>query len=313
MSRIKKIKILKDVLGPYFQENHSQLLFSCPRCNHHKKKLAVNVEKNVFKCWVCDWSGRNLYTIIKNEASLSTRREWLSFDQQIEINNFVEKLFGEADEGERQKVELPKNFVSLVNKNLPSTATRPLNYLYSRGLTQKDIIRWKIGYCASGKFGGRVIIPSFDESGHLNYFIARSYDGSWKKYINPSFSKDIIFNELYVDFDKDVVLVEGVFDAVRAGENSIPILGSTLSENSHLLQKIVSHDTKVYLALDNDASKKTNIIINLLLRHNIDTYLIDTSLYDDVAEMPIKTFKQRKDESVAIDSDTHLLNRIINI
>ena len=71
------------------------------------------------------------------------------------------------------------------------------------------------------------------------------------KYKNPKVSKDIIFNGLNVDWDSDIVLVEGVFHAMKC-RNAIPLLGSTLRENSILFQKICERKPNVYLALDDD-------------------------------------------------------------
>ena len=79
---------------------------------------------------------------------------------------------------------------------------------------RSDIQLWKIGYCPKGKYGGRIIIPSFNNNGRINYFISRSYVGHQRKYLNPSASKDFIFNELFIDWDEPVVLVEGVFDSI---------------------------------------------------------------------------------------------------
>ena len=79
---------------------------------------------------------------------------------------------------------------------------------------------------------------------------------SYSKYLNPPASKNIVFNHLYVDWDSDVVLVEGVFDAIRAGTNAIPILGSSLNEDSVLFQEIIKNDATIYVALDPDAEKK---------------------------------------------------------
>ena len=79
--------------------------------------------------------------------------------------------------------------------------------------------------------------------------------------MNPSLSRDIIFNELYIDWDLDVVLVEGVFDAIKTGPNAIPLLGSTLREDSKLLQAIVKNDAAIFLALDPDAEKKSTKLI----------------------------------------------------
>jgi len=67
------------------------------------------------------------------------------------------------------------------------------------------------------------------------------------KYKNPDASKDVVFNELNIDWKDKIFLVEGVFDAIKAGTDSVPLLGSTLNENSKLFQKIVENDTAIYL------------------------------------------------------------------
>lgn len=288
-------------------------LFTCPQCDHEKRKLSVNVDKNVFKCWVCDWSGKNIYRIVKRYGSTDNRYEWRSFVEQIEIENFSDKLFSPALKKETTKLTLPREFISLANKNLPNTSLYPLNYLKSRGIDKNNIIKWKMGYCPTGKYAGRILIPSFDEEGEVNYFVTRSYDNDWRKYVNPDVSRDIVFNYPYVDFDEDVTIVEGVFDAIKAGTNSIPILGSTLNENSNLFYEIVKNDTCVYLALDPDAIKKTNRIIDLLLRHDIETYFIDASPYADIGEMSFEQFLERKQRAVLLDSNNYLLSRITRI
>ena len=183
----------------------------------------------------------------------------------------------------------------------------------ARGLSKYDIIKWKIGYCCAGKYSGRVIFPSFDAAGDLNYFVARSYDNNWKKYCNPSVSKDIVFNHPYIDFDEDLVLVEGIFDAVKAGDNSIPLLGSTLSERSKLFYEIIRNDTPVYLSLDSDAIKKTNKIIDLFLKYDVETYIINISPFKDAGEIDKKEFEQRKLSADLLNSHNYLLGRIKGI
>jgi DNA primase len=267
VSRERKLKILNRVLGsPYIRG--AEALYHCPSCDHHKKKLSINIDKNVFKCWVCDWSGKNVYRIVRSHGSLNDRYEWKSFQQEVEIENFSDKLFGQSEKTAEQEIDLPDQFVSLANKRLPATSLYPLNYLKSRGIDKKTIIKWKIGYCPSGPYGGRILIPSFNKNGDINYFVSRAYDRNWKKYMNPDISKDIIFNYPYLDFDEDMVIVEGVFDAMKAGDNSVPLLGSTLNENSKLFSKIVKNDTPVYLALDPDAHKKTNKLVSLFLKYD---------------------------------------------
>ena len=270
MSKDKKIKILGDILGRYYS-NSSEYLFHCPSCDHHKRKLSINLEKNVFKCWVCDWSGKNVYRIIRRYGSTDNKYEWQSFDQEIEIENFSDKLFATK---EKKK---------------------------------------QIGYCSSGTYAGRVVIPSFNIEGDVNYFVTRSYDNDWKKYMNPQVSRDIVFNHPYMNFHEPIILVEGVFDSIKAGENSIPLLGSTLNENSLLFYQVVKHDTPVYLALDPDANKKTNRIINLLLSHNVETYLVSVAPHKDPGEMSKSQFNAKLETSVLLDTNNYLLSRIIGI
>ena len=290
----KKLKILTSVLGDYYKSN-SEMLFHCPRCEHHKRKLSVNVEKNVFKCWVCDYKGKDVYRIIKRYGEYNQKQEWKALTNTVDVENFTTQLFDTASEMKGNKISLPDEFVSLVNKKLPPTSLYALNYLSSRGISKSEITRWTIGYCDSGEFGGRVIVPSFDMQGDINYFIARSYDREWPRYLNPSnVDKNIIFNELFLDFEEDLVLVEGAFDAIVAGPNSVPILGSTLRENHKLVQKIIESDTTVYLGLDADAKKKELDIIKLFLKYDLEVYKIDTSGYDDVAEMSKPVFRERK-------------------
>jgi len=314
MSEVEKIKILSNVLGHSYREGYSQLLFYCPSCEHHKKKLSINVEKNVFKCWVCGYSGRNIFRIIKKHGTYSDKKEWSRLTQQVEIENFSEKLFG-SSANEVENLFLPDEFISLANKSLPATATYPLNYLRSRGITRQDIVRWKIGYCSSGKYEGRIIFPSFGLDGKLNYFVARSYVGDWKRYLNPSIKNDIVFNHLYIDFLNPVVIVEGAFDAVKAGINSAPLLGSTLSENSILFSEIVKNDTTVYLALDSDARKKTERLIKLFLKYDIELHIVDleSTPYEDVGEMSKQEFEILKMKAEKTNMEKLLINKIIKI
>jgi DNA primase len=205
-----------------------------------------------------------------------------------------------------QKLELPSEFVSLCSSSLPATATYAKRYLEKRGVTYEDIVKWKIGYCFSGEYRNRIVIPSFDSDGDINYFIARSYAGDSYKYKNPRASKDITFNELYIDWNKDLTMVEGVFDALVAG-NAVPILGSTLRKGSKLLREIVRNDTPIYIALDPDAAKKERKVIKTLLKYDVELYKIDVSGYEDVGSMPKSVFEQRKNEAVFIDNDDYLL------
>jgi DNA primase len=214
-------------------------------------------------------------------------------------------------EENRESVELPENFVSLCSGSVPATGKHAMRYLLSRGVTKRDIIKWKIGYCFDGEYRNRIIIPSFDENGDCSYFIARSYSGDSYKYKNPRASRDIVFNDLFINWNSDLMLVEGVFDAIVCG-NAVPILGSTLRPGSDLLRKIVYNDTPIYIALDPDAAPKERRIIKMLLEYDIELYKIDVSGYEDVGSMPKEVFEERKNNASFIDRDDYLLLNLLS-
>ena len=304
MSDGEKLKILGDVLGRRYTSG-SEHLYACPRCTHHKLKLSVNLSKDKFKCWVCDYAGHPIRRLIKSGGSYTQLVEWDQLDGKTDISLF-ERLFSVEEPETEPEVELPEEFVSLTSKKLPLSTKPAIKYLNRRGLTKEDILRWKIGSCSRGPYGERIIIPSFGETGKLNYFVGRSYSGNWRKYDQPAVSRDIVFNHLYIDWDSDIIIVEGVFDAIVAGPNSIPILGSVLKENSKLFQEIVKHDSTVYVALDPDAERKALKLIKQLLQYDIELYKIDTQPYGDVGEMFKDDFNRRKDQAMTMTENAHL-------
>ena len=312
-TRVKKLNILKQVLGNSYKVGE-EILFHCPKCKHHKKKLSINIEKDVFKCWICEYHGRSLRRLVRSYGDYNSKQEWDALGGSVDLNDFRLDLFGDNEEKYVEEiVDLPKEFISLANKNLPPQANAALRYLKSRNITREDRIRWKIGFCHEGEYRGRVIIPSFSKTGRCNYFVSRTYTEDWMKYKNPGASRDIVFNHLYVDWDADLVIVEGVFDALVSGPNTVPILGSTLKEDSQLFQEIVRNDTPIYLALDPDAEKKAMRLIKKLLEYDVEVYKIDITPFSDVGEMSKDVFEQRKKDAARMNTSNYLLRRVNSI
>jgi len=264
------------------------------------------VAKGYYKCWICDTRGKNIYRVIRRFGNHHDKAAWREFTDAVEYDK-LEDLFAEKIE-EKQVLEMPPGFVSLANRDFPPTGFAARNYLRKRGITKEDIVWWKMGYCASGEYEGRVIIPSFDEEGDLTYFVSRSYDKKfYPKYKNPPVSKNIVFNDLFVDWSSDIILVEGVFDAITAGRNAVPILGSTLNQNSILLRRIVKEDAGVYVALDPDAKMKELEIIKTLLDFDIEVWKVDIGDNEDVGSMNKEQFQKCLKNATLITPDNYLL------
>ena len=294
-----KKNILREVLGSGY-DSRDETLYHCPFCKHHKKKLSVNVTKGFFKCWVCDTKGAISY-LIKRFGTIDDRHDWALLDQEVDFST-MDLIFNQPEE-KLPPVKLPPEYICLAKKGLPPAANDAISYLWSRGIGQKDIIYHKIGFCLTGKYKKRIIIPSFDDEGNCNYFTARSYSGDWLSYKNPPASKNIIFNDLLINWKEPITLVEGPFDAIKI-KNSVPILGSTLKETTKLFKKIVEKQTKVYIGLDEDALNKSMKIISLLLEYGLDVYKLDTSEIEDIGSITKTEAEDLKQEASQINLES---------
>jgi DNA primase len=307
----EKVTIISDIFGEYTKSN-KEYLFYCPFCKHHKKKLSINLEKDKWKCWICNSSGKTVSYLVKKFGDSKNRQLWAKFDNLIDISDFEETLefiFIHGEEKEKTIIELPKEYISLNNKPLSLSGTIAKHYLNHRDITDKHILKYSIGYCPSGEYAGRIVIPSFDLEGRLNYFISRTYEKHFNKYKNPALNKSkIIFNELFLDFTEPITVVEGVFDAIIAGDNSVPLLGSSMSLDSLLFKRIVENQTPVFLCLDLDAKEKQFTIAEKLIKYGIEVKIVDIGNAKDVGSMSTEDFFVCKKDAQTFTNDNKIFN-----
>jgi DNA primase len=293
----KKLSILESILGDWRtvpSKNGTEYVFFCPECKHHKKKFSINPAKGFYKCWVCNVAG-SVFSLIKKHGTADQIASWKE----------LAGIFDHSDEFVKinTEIDLPKEFITLSKPNV--MANKALLYLASRNISKEDIIWWKMGFCPTGTYRNRIVVPSYDISGNLNYFVGRAYDNNPQAYVYPSRSKDLVFNELFLDWEKDIILTEGIFDAIVAG-NAIPLLGSTLIEQSIVFQTIVSKTSRVFLGLDPDAVEKENKIIQLFLSYGVEVFKIPIKPYKDIGKMDKETFQRHKNEALELTKDNIL-------
>lgn len=308
---MEKLQILKEILR-YSHSISDEHLFWCELCPkmHHKPKLSINLNKNYYKCWVCESSGKNLYYLVKKFGTFEDCQRWLEFSDEVDITEF-DVVFGNIQKSEKivKKLELPKNFKTLSTCESSHDAYR---YMVTRNFNNVDMIRWRVGYCEEGLYGGRIVFPSFDMEGNVNFFTTRSYLKHFQSYKNPKIQKKPIFNEFEVDWWKEVVLVEGPFDMVKF-ENCCPLLGNTLSENSELFKKIIKFKPVTYLGLDKDAILNSINIIKTLLNYEVPVKLIDFRPYKDPGVITFEECQKRKKNAEMITFENIITLEILNV
>jgi len=252
------VEILEDFLGNYRKHYKSkgQISFDCPVCSDikgldsgdGKGNLEVNYNHHVYKCWACSETYGTHGTINKlirkygNHTHLKQYKLVIPEDKKrivIDPNLSIDGL--------------PKEYLPFTIERENSEYKKALDYLIKRNIGVDLINKYNIGYAISGDYRGRIIFPSYDKDGEINYYVGRSYDPySRLKYKNPEVSKmEIIFNEGKINWDSNIYLVEGVFDHV-AIPNSIPMLGKVL--NDLLFNELITKaESKVIIVLDADA------------------------------------------------------------
>jgi DNA primase len=245
------VELLEDVLGDHglHYPNRGQISFNCPVCDdgRNKHNLEVNYIDNVYKCWSCgDSEGTHgpLGRIFDKYGNKKQKKLYEVFKPETVVKR----------EKKKKTLRLPEGFTLFKDSSTVYPVRRQaMNYLKSRGITDEMIERFGIGFCDKGDHAGRIVIPSYDKKGELNYYIARSWNPmSRAKYKNPEAEKDkIIFWENLIDWKKDVYLVEGAFDGLFLN-NPIPMLGKHMSE---LLFETIYRNAKgnIIICLDADA------------------------------------------------------------
>jgi len=256
------IDILEDILGsPKLHNDYKgQISFDCPVCSFDIKELdhgdgkgnlEINYKESVFKCWSCSethGTHGTLYKLIKQHGNQKLLKKYLILRPDED---------GEAPKRVYKNVKLPKEFILFKDASrglqLTSQFKQAWAYIKKRNITDEMLERYNIGFCYEGDFANRIIIPSYNEEGYLNYFIARSYLSYTKlKYKNPEVQKEIIiFNEKLINWNEKIYIVEGAFDSIFI-PNSIPMLGKFMSD--HLFYKLYDDARgELTIVLDPDA------------------------------------------------------------
>ena len=150
------LQLLESVLGKSKRTSGDNYAFYSPFVDHYKPKLEVNIKITS--------DGKKL------RVSKSTWDEYNSIFSRVNRYNSDYQTDTIVEQ-----VELPKEFKPLYKKSDSFKYKHALNYLLKRGLRPEDIIKYNIGYCETGEYEDKIIIPSYDSDGKLNFFVGRDF------------------------------------------------------------------------------------------------------------------------------------------
>ena len=286
----KIINLLNRVLnsnGTKLRKQDEYMYWS-PFISHHKPKLQINITTGKWHCWVSNQGGHNLFQLFKKVGA--------SNEHFSELGELVDDVprYKKTKDTSKEVVQLPKEYKPLWNGGDSIVKRHALSYLYKRGINDQDILKYDIGYCDFGLYSNRIIIPSYDSDGKLNFFVGRDFYNGKMKYRNSPTSKDIIGFDLFINWDEPIILCEGVFDAMAFKRNAIPLFGKTIMDT--LMKKIIEFRVKtIYLGLDNDAIE--------------DAVKITETFINNGIEVRMMNFKEKDPSETGFSNLLYLINR----
>ena len=314
-SSAEKIQFIVKAFGTaIIGSDRQNVAVSCPACSgksNNKKKLAIRVDNDHYQCWVCGIKGRNLLRLLK-KYSPSHLQEY--------TEKYLDKKYRKVKTEivEEQKLVLPKGFVLLADAdNIIDPDIKDVKkYAKHRGISKADLWKFGIGTCKTGRFRRRMIIPSFDADGELNYYVARKIDDetSSMKYLNAKVpKKNVIFNELRINWKETLTIVEGPLDLIKCDDNATCLLGSEIREGYEIFNLIVKNQTPIILALDPDAIEKTHKFARSLASYGIDVKILDVGNFEDVGAMKKTEFLEAKKRAKRWTQESQLFHMISKI
>jgi len=297
MKNIQLLQLLESILGKGKSTSGNNIAFFSPFVSHYKPKLEIDINttsngENPWHCWISDKKGRSISSLFKQLNLGKDKFEQLN--RIIESNKYRSPL---STETKSITLTLPEEYRPLwISKKTPDYRNA-IHYLKNRGITIFDILKYRIGYAENGMYSGKIIIPSYDENGQLNYYVTRAfYKHDTQKHKNPNVSKDIIGFDMMINWSQPIILCEGAFDAIAVKRNAIPLFGKIIQPA--LQKKIIEKRVKdIYICLDADAIKKALDIAEKFMGEGLNVYFIELENEADASELGFRQINKIIEET----------------
>jgi DNA primase len=306
MKNLKLLQLLESVLGKGKTTSGNNIAFFSPFTSHYKPKLEIDINttstgENAWHCWISDKKGRSISSLFKQMNLPKQYHEQLQ--KIVESSRYRSNTI----ETKKETIALPAEYIPLwKTKNTPDFRNA-IAYLKKRGVTIFDILKYRIGYCEAGEYSGKIVIPSYDCDGQLNYFVSRAFYSADKfKHKNPKVSKDIIGFDLLINWNEPIILCEGAFDAIAVKRNAIPLFGKIIQPA--LQKKIIEKRVRdIYICLDADALRNALSIAERFMAEGLNVYFVE--LQDkDASELGFQQIRE-----ILNDTDILTFERVMQL
>lgn len=315
MVSVRLLSLVESILGTGINTKDDNYKFYSPFINHTKPKLEINMNievggLNKWHCWVSDERGQTLYSLFKQLALKTNLISDNHFKQLAEIFNDLPIEFKKPSTRYKElndtipTIQLPPNTNTIWNgfSTFKAKLGDETNYklmvkylIEQRNITLQDVIKYNLMYNMdrNNKYYNTIIIPSYNKYNKLNFYVTHHWSQSY--YIKPSFTQTVFFDNM-IEYKQPIKLVEGVYDAITLGDNTIPLLGKNITND--LLLKIVEHNTPqvdIYLDQEKEARLKSLSIAKRLKRFGVPIVNIHLwkEEYGDVNDMGLELLKEK--------------------
>jgi DNA primase len=259
------VQAILDRLHLDYIQKGSTFRIHCINPDHDDKRPSMQMnEEGVYHCYPCGEKG-NLHTLIKKIAGVSFY-EFLDIKDPMSYE-FKAKLA--ADERKKRMANTkPAERKLEIRGGLydPHKSKEVMKYLHSINMNDDFIKHFEVKYTNHAQlrffktfefthFYNRVVIPVYSENRVVN-MIGRDFTGKNNEYkeIYPKGSTtDTFFNIDNIDFNKPVIIVEGMKGLIRVwqhfNKNVMSSFGSSLGPKQ---QMIISKIKDLLLFCDHD-------------------------------------------------------------
>lgn len=304
---VEKLQLLESVLGKGSKSNRDYYQFICPfHEGRNGPKLGVSLGSGGWKCWVCPSKGGSIQQLFKklnqDPSKIQLARE-LWAEKQVYQKKETNESF-----------KLPKEFKPLWIESGSFFYQKAKGYLYSRGVTEMDILKHRLGYCETGRYSDMVIFPSYDENNQLNFFSGRSYlsNPTFKFAIPTEIEKNQIFDESLVNWSEPLILVESKLDAIVVRRNAIPLYGKQI--NHKLRERIINSEVpKIIFCLDGDALQDALNQASYFIENGIECWKVKFPFDEDPSSLGYEKVWQFINQAEKITESNNFENKILNL